>query len=383
MEQEGFETIARDSAENGPLRAAEALIERLKADRSYPAVFEARLMLARYKLDLPLIPDDSLNVLEGEARDAYQQAQVEAAREVGELFLADGEIYSAWPYLRAVGETEPVRRAIEAFAPPAGDDAIDGVVQIAYNEALHPRRGFELILEHYGICRAITNFGQYPSDEGRGESTQLLVDKLSADLAASLKHTIEPKEGASPKTDSIAALIDGRDWLFEGAAYYIDTSHVASIVRMSLDWTDADEATLRKVFELTEYGRHLADMYQFPGESPFENVYEDCGLYLGALLGEAPDKAVEHFLNKIPTEPDPYGNIQAQALVRLQLRLGRKADALRTAMDHLWNVPPQRLSCPSIPLLCQMAGDPESLKELGRRIDDPLSFLAGTLGESR
>jgi hypothetical protein len=30
-----------------------------------------------------------------------------------------------------------------------------------------------------------------------------------------------------------------------------------------------------------------------------------------------------------------------------------------------------------------MADDTESLKELGRRIDDPLSFLAGMLKESR
>ena len=82
MQQDVFETIARETAENGPQGAAEALIERLKADKNYAAVFEARLMLARYDLGLPLIPDDSLNTLAGETRAAYEKAQIETAREV-------------------------------------------------------------------------------------------------------------------------------------------------------------------------------------------------------------------------------------------------------------------------------------------------------------
>ncbi len=37
------------------------------------------------------------------------------AREVGEMFLADGNIPGAWPYFRAVGDTEPIVKALDTF----------------------------------------------------------------------------------------------------------------------------------------------------------------------------------------------------------------------------------------------------------------------------
>jgi len=180
----------------------------------------------------------------------------------------DGEIERAWPYFRAIGEVKPVAKALENIAP---DDANDGVLQIAYFDRVAPRKGFELILEKHGICRAITCFHQYPQPEGREESAGLLVRRLCSDLAASIKRTIEQNEPGAPDTGDIAQLIEGRDWLFEGSAYYIDTSHVASVVQLSPNLEDPE--TLRLVLGLTEYGRRLPPMranpvHHTPHQSP-------------------------------------------------------------------------------------------------------------------
>src|SRR5438105_2664712 len=89
-------------------------------------------------LPFPLLRDVPADV-----RPAYERAFVEAAREVGGLFLADGDVTRAWPYYRAVGESAPVAAAIEQIAP--GED-IESVIAIAFQERVNPRKGFELIL---------------------------------------------------------------------------------------------------------------------------------------------------------------------------------------------------------------------------------------------
>lgn len=353
--------------------AFDTLAKELIAEKNYPGLFEVRLLAKRLELGLPAVisgrPDGPPETIKD-----YEQAQIAAAREVGERFLADGEIYRAWPYFRALGDAKPVIEAIEKFDGPEGDERVDGLVEIAYHEQAAPRRGFELILEHYGLCRAITNFGHYPGEQGREESARLLVDRLSADLGANLKRAIEQEEGAQPETDSIAELIEGRDWLFDGAAYYLDSSHVMSVVQMSVDWQTPE--TLRRVVELTEYGRRLNEMYQFRGEPPFEQVYEDVGIYLKAILGEDVDAAVEHFRGKLTKGPDPYGDVPAQRLVQLLVRAGRYGEAADVVEERLADQPPSRLMCPSSIEICQMAGDFDRMARLAYEREDWIHYAA-------
>ena len=91
-------------------------------------------------------------------------------------------------------------------------------------------RAFELILKHYGTCRAITNFSQYPVEEGRADCAQLLAQHVHLELLANVSHAVAEKEGQPPEGNDLAAVVDGREWLFEGNAYYLDTSHVSSLV---------------------------------------------------------------------------------------------------------------------------------------------------------
>jgi hypothetical protein len=360
----------------GPEAGFAYLAERAREDKNYPLLFEIRLMQRRRELGLPLILTEPLGDLPKPKQQAYEQSTVEAAREVGALFLADGEIERAWPYFRAIGETGPVAKAIRNTA---ADDASDGVLQIAYFDRVEPRKGFELILAKHGICRAITCFGQYPQPEGREESARLLVRRLCGDLAESIKRAIEQVEGAAPESNDLPELIAGRDWLFDGNAYYIDTSHVASVVQLSPNLEDPE--TLRLILGLTEYGRRLAPMYQFPGQPPFEHVYEDYAAYIKTVLGGEVEEGIEHFRRKVANAGPDRAPDAAMALVNLLTRLERYDDAIDVSLEHLAECDPRELGCPPVMHLCQMAGDMDRLREISRQRGDLLSFAAGALQE--
>ena len=93
----------------------------------------------------------------------YERAFFDAAREVGGLFLGDGDIARAWPTSVPSASPAPVAAAIEQIAAGRRHGT---VIAIAFQERVNPRKGFELILAQYGICRAITCFEQFPGGPG-------------------------------------------------------------------------------------------------------------------------------------------------------------------------------------------------------------------------
>ena len=81
----------RKALQSGNVEAGfDLAIQRFRKERSYPMIFEARLMKARHRLGMPLIQTGPWTGLSPEVQTAYEQATVEAAREVGSLFLDDG-----------------------------------------------------------------------------------------------------------------------------------------------------------------------------------------------------------------------------------------------------------------------------------------------------
>ena len=375
MGEDAFGLIEKAARSGGSAAAFDVLEQALRKEKNYPLLFEARLMKKRQELGLPLISVDWSENLSEKSKRAYESTYIEAAREVGNLFLADGDIPSAWPYFRAIGETAPVAKAIESVEL---QDGIDPTIDIAFNERVHPRKGFELILAHYGMCRAITSFSQYPSRDGREDCLRLLVRELHQDLGEVLKRVIAEREGKQPETESISSLIKDRDWLFGEHSYHVDASHLAAVVRFSSELSDQE--TLRLSVELTDYGKRLAPMFQSQGQPPFENLYTDYGVYLRALLGEDVDQAVAYFCSKIDgLDPDEVGTAPAQVLVELLARLERYPEAVEVSLKHLRDVKPAELACPSVVQLCQLAGDPRRLMKISRDQSDLLSFTAALL----
>ena len=367
--------------------AFEELAARFKHDKQYRGLLDARLMQKRFELGLPLVSSARIGDMPKELQQAYQDGYIQAAREVGELILADRNIPHAWPYFRAIGDAGPIVRALEAFDVTEPDtqesqEALGETIQIAFQEGLHPRKGFELILKHYGLCRAITMFAAYPQGEGRSDSLRLLVRSLHEELVNNLRRTISDVEGKPPDTNSVSALVEGREWLFENNAQYTDSSHIASVLKLSAELDDKE--TLRLAVEIADYATRLDEMFQYSDDPPFERAYGDRLIYLKALLGEDADRAVAHFDGKAAaSDAQRDGYAPAGVLVELLIRLGRYDDAINAFRRYLMDATPEELPCPSLLQLCQMAGDFGQLKQVAEQQSDPLGYMAAVIQGAR
>lgn len=374
-----FEQIQEILRTDGSEAGFGLLIQKLVEQKNYPQLFEARLMKKRYELGLPLTQSGVPENLPDDARQVYEKAFIEAAREVGDLFLKEGDIQHAWPYFRALGETGPLAEAINSLEPKEG---IDPIIEIAFYERVNPRKGFELILANYGICRAITGLEQYPVREGREECIGMVVRALYSDLVEALKRMISSREATASDTEHLDELMAGREWLFEDNAYHCDTTHLAAILRFSLESTDQE--TLALAFELAEYGRRLSPMFHYRGDPPFENLYLDHGIYLCALLGRDAEGAIAHFRNKVSQNaPGENDSRPAQVLVGLLARLERHGEAIEISLEHLRDVHPSHLACPSVSQLCELSGDYGRLMSVAREQGDLLTFTAAAIQEAK
>jgi hypothetical protein len=375
MTDNAFDRIDQALRSGGPEAGFDFLVKKVREEKNYPLLFEIRLLMKRHELGLPLIQIDDSPSMPPETRRAYDAAYFEAAREVGGLFLADGNIQRAWPYFRAIGEPAPVADAIGKLEWQEG---MEPIIEIAFMERVHPYKGFQMILSQYGVCRAITSFGQFPSREGRDESLRLLVRTLYAELVERLTRVITGVEEKAPATTRVAELIAGRDWLFEDGSYYVDTSHLISVVRFSLDLNDPESLAMAE--EMTQYGALLKSPYQEQSDPPFDDFYVDHGTYFRALLGKDVEAALDHFRKKIElSDPAETGAMPAQVLVGLLARLDRYAEAIEISRTHLKDLKPGELTCPSVVQLCFAAGDYQRLATFARERDDLLSYAAQAL----
>src|SRR6266571_2268521 len=118
-----FELLEQTFRTNGPEAVIDLVISNAREQKNYRELFAARLMQIRHRLGLPLIETEPVSGSE------YEEALREAARETGGLFLADGDIVSAWPYFRAIGEPAAVAAAIENIENIDGSGADPAVTQ--------------------------------------------------------------------------------------------------------------------------------------------------------------------------------------------------------------------------------------------------------------
>ncbi|MEO6808167.1 MAG: hypothetical protein ABI353_03525 [Isosphaeraceae bacterium] len=378
-----FDELERTLKGAGAEVALEHLIQSLADRGEFRALLDALLLKARHELGLPLIQVGSLADLPEPARTTYEERYVEAIRDVGGRLLNTGEIPAAWPYFRAIGESQPVQAALDSYQGADDEaDRIGSMIEVAFNQGAHPRKGFELILENYGICSAITAFESLPPDEGmRSACAERLTRTLHEQLVSSLQAEINRRGEPLPtKAESIPALIADHAWLFDDEGYHIDVSHLASVVRMSP--LLHDPATIRLAVELTDYGCKLSSRHRYEGDSPFEDVYEDHAAYLRTLLNQDADSGLAHFRAKLdPDDPerDPQNTLPAQVLIRLFVGLDRLDEAIDVAAEHLAGVPDSALFCPSLAQLCQRAGRPDRLARVSRTRGDLVNYAAAIL----
>jgi hypothetical protein len=391
MDRAIFGELEQTLTDEGAEAAIERLCATLREKKDYGNLFYALLLKKRHELGVSPLPGDAAQDLPQAAVAPYEEAIRQAGRLVGQLYLDDGDIPRAWVYFRMLGEPEAVAKALETYQFKLRDDTAGEVddpeadirqqlIDIAFNQGVHPRKGFDWILENYGICSTITTVTSHhgmPVDI-REYCIKGLVRALHDQVRQRLTDEITSHEGQTPATRSIRDLMAGRDWLFGEDCYHVDTSHLSAVVQMSIELQPGAELDLAR--ELCLYGQRLCPRFQYPGYPPFEDQYGDYGIYLDVLAGENTEAGLAHFRAKIDkADPQTEGTLAAEVLVNLYLRLKRPAEALAVARRYLTGKDDGQRSCPNIAELCSLANDYRTLAEVARDQGDAVHFMAGLL----
>jgi hypothetical protein len=383
-----FDELERTLAAEGAEPAIDRLCSRLREEKDYTSLFYALLLKERHALGVSPVPTGPSTELPPETHGRYEDAIRQAARLVGGLHLEAGEVPQAWAYFRMIGEPEKVRVALESYRPGEDED-LQPLVQIAFYEGVHPTKGFDWVLNRYGLCNAITTLSSQElphTPEARQECVRMLVRALYAELRERLVAEITRHDGHPPaeaeapadRAGVVRKLIAGRDWLFADDCYHIDVSHLSSVVQLAERLSSGPELEL--VRELCDYGSHLTGRFANRGDPPFENLYQGYGNYFAVLAGGDVEKSLDYFRAQADAaDPETVGTYPAEVLVNLLLRLDRPTEALAAARKHLAKVDNRRLTCPGIAELCQQVKDYRTLAEVAREQGDAVHFMAGLL----
>lgn len=384
MEQSVLDDLKKALEARGPAAAIDELCERLRREKDYRTLFYALLMKRRHALGASPFATGPAADLPPELHAAYEEAIREAGREIGNLYLLEGNIPESWFYFRMIGEVEPVARALEAYTPRDEDD-LQSLIQLAFYEGLQPRKGFDWVIDRYGLCNAITTMSSQElphPPEIKQYCIGRLVRTLYQELRERLLADIERTEGKPVPHDAdrptVRELLAGRETLFADGFAHIDVSHLGAVVQMAVHLPPGEELDLAR--QLCDYGKHIPQQLRYHADPPFDDQYADYGVYLAILAGDKVEEGLAHFRAKADNaDPETIGTYPAEVLVNLLLRLDRPREALEVARKHLVNISPRQLSCPSIVELCQRCEDYNALAEIAHSQGDALHYLAGLL----
>lgn len=382
-----FKRIQQRAAADGVEAALADAADELAAAGAIHELFEIRLVQARRRLGLPAISPGGWDGLEPEQRDALEQEYLVACGEASERLIAAGRLTEAWQYVRPSGETDRLAAALEAA--PVDAENVGELIELALQEGVAPLHGFGLLLEHYGVCNAITAFDgaiRGRDAELAAQAATLLVRRLYDDLIGNIRTDLARRDGAEPAEGAtLEALVAARDDLFADGAYHVDVSHLASVVRFARGIRDREVLALAR--ELCSYGRRLDPQFQYGGEEPFADYYPAHALYFDAQLGGDAEAAVAYFRQRADQfTPRDHGPEPAEVFVGLLARLGRHEEAMEEA-DLRWEAARTGLDARLLWTLASESGRYDVLQRLARRRGDVAAFAAalaaGASGVSR
>jgi hypothetical protein len=363
----------------GPAAAIDKLADELKARKDYGGLFYTLLMKKRFELGVSPIATGSNQDLPAAVHQVFEDGIADAARTVGQLYLNEGQIPQAWGYYRMLGETGPVADALNKLE--LGDDAdAQAIIDIAFHQGVAPIKGFDWVIQRFGICSAITVMGgdlPFPPDV-RAACSRKLIRTLHHELLERLRAEIQRVQNFAPTGSTVRELIEGRDWLFADDFYHIDLSHLNSVVQMSTQLDKCEELELTR--ELCAYGMKLSPRFRYQSEPPFEDQYADYDKYLAILTGEDVEGGLAHFRAKIEAnDPKTAGTFPTEIFVNLLMRLGREEEALEVVRKYLAPLGELRLSCPSLVDLVQKTKRYDVLAEAAREQGHAVNFVAGLI----
>ena len=375
------------SSASSPDAVFQALESCLVEQQDFHRLFDAKLIRVRYQLGLPITQPTSLKSVPPEHDAAFRAAYTQAAREVGHLFLAAGQLPDAWAYLRTIHEPQPVRDAIERriseLIPEPGPQ-IDELLNLALYEGAHVVEGLKLLLKMNGICNTVTAMGQLlpqMSPQERRQAAAVLVQTIYADLLHNVQRDVERRKPLLTPVSSLRELITGREFLFAEGGYHVDVSHLHSIVSFARHLERSDPE-LRLAIELAQYGAQLAEPLRYPADVPFDDYYVANQHFLQAVAGVDVDEALAYFIERLNQEPDLNDKrMIAFVIVDLGQRVGQVNRALEAAAPFV-----SRLEDPngfSFTAFCVDAGRCDVLEAAARENDDVLAFATAQLAKGR
>jgi hypothetical protein len=378
LSPETYGRLQSTLAEKGPAEAVDQLCADLRELGDLNALFYAMLMKKRVELGVSPFPTGAAAELPTATHDAYEESIREAGRLVGGEFLKQHDLRKAWFYFNMLGEPGPVREYLETAQLTDADD-VQPLIEIGLYHGVHPTRGFDLVVERYGICNAITTYSGQDFSRNPGAKQhciRALVRTLYDQLRERLKADVEGRGGTVPDGQTIGEIVKSHPELFDEGAYHIDTSHLSSVCQFALELEACPERTLAR--DLCAYGEKLSDSFKFAADPPFEKTYADYKVLLDVLDGVDVEAGLKHFRDKIEPAAAEGSTFPAEVNVNLLLKTDRKAEALAVAKKYLAGESRQ-LSCPGVYELCQQAGDFTGLAEAAKTRGDGVNFLAGLI----
>jgi hypothetical protein len=373
-----FDRLRAALADRGPAAAAAALVAELRAAGDLNGLFYALLLKRRVELGVSPFPTGPATELPPHTHEPYEDAIRAAAREVGHLALARGDLPRAWQFFRLINEPEPIRQALEAFQPGPETD-IYPVVEIAWQNGVYPKKGFDLILDRHGVCSAITTVSGSDLNQNpdlRDYCIGRLVRALHAQLSDRLKADLAGRGTPARDGATIREICEHHPELFCDDAYHLDTSHLSSVCQMALYLPPGEENRLAR--ELCEYGRRLSpNLRGGGGDPPFEDGYADYLAYLDAVAGADADANLARFAEKAERESALGASYAAQVYVNLLVKVGRIPEALAAAVRFLANEDERGLICPTVPELARRLNDYAALADAAKARNDAVQFLPG------
>ena len=374
-----FDELQRIAQDAGVDKSLDFLEHHFRRDQEYFKLFEVLKMRCRRRLGLPLTYGDQPDELDESEQRKLEDGLLDACREVGTLFFKSGQLQEGWMYLQPVGDKALTEKLIRAIEPD--EENIDTIIEIAVSQGGAPVYGFGLLLKHYGTCNGITTFdtqaARFEEDTRRKMASELLKH-LYHELMENVRYAIEQNGGQVDPDASLVELMQTHPDLTSGGAHHIDTTHLASVMRIAQPVGDRED--LRLASELANYGSQLDKDFQYPGSPPFEDTYTDHQMYYRGLLGQDVEDAIKHFENKVETvDADQFGPVAIETLVDFLVRVGRVDQALEVSMDRLVGKhEPMGIA----PNLFEIAKTPEQLKRLRefyQAEDDLLGYAVSLL----
>ena len=356
----------------------------LLAEQDFHRLFDAKLLQVRAEMGLPLTQPTSFDNVPAEHEKAFRDAYVNAAREVGTLFLQNNRLSDAWAYFRTIGEPEPVRAAIEKIkVPREPDETFDEIMNVALYEGAHVTRGLEFLLKTHGTCNTVTALSQLQAQmslEERRTAAAMMVRNIYNDLQFSIRREVESRMPVLSPNASLKELITGRDWLFAEGNYHIDVSHLHSTVGFARS-LQAGDPELQLAIELCDYGSMLSPPLQYPGDVPFDDYYKAHRFFLTAIAGEDADAALAWFTKRLQDEPDePDQQLIAFVLLDLAQRVDRVKEVLVDTLSFVGKM--EDPNGFSFSRLCVELGLQDKLEEAATVNDDVLTYAIAVLSKA-